>query len=127
MFAQQYGSPAAGLHSTARELARFVEAVFRDHSLLSPASRAAMQEWVALPDGVLTSYDRYGLGLEELKTDHGRLIGHSGDKLGYQSFMFYEPERDVTVVALMNADADTPRFGALVRDFMNELEKLPYE
>jgi D-alanyl-D-alanine carboxypeptidase len=126
LFAQQYGSPAGGVHSTVRDLQRFIDAIFREHELLSPASRAAMQAWVPLPEGVRTSYDRYGLGLEEVRTDHGRVIGHSGDKLGYQSFMFYEPDRDVTVVAMVSTDSDSPRFGALTRDFVNELEKLPY-
>ena len=43
-------------------------------------------------------YDRYGLGIGELSG----WIGHTGDYLGYQALVMFQPETDATVVILIN-------------------------
>ena len=126
-FAEQYDGPAGGLNSTVTDLATFVDALLRKKTLVGAASLAAMEEWVEPPSGFHPGYDKYGLGLEYLKGDLGYAIGHTGDKLGYQGFMLYFPDPDVTVVALLNVGGDSPRFGAITHDLVGYLMNLPFQ
>lgn len=43
-------------------------------------------------------YDRYGLGIGEISG----WIGHTGDYLGYQALVMFQPETNATVVILIN-------------------------
>jgi D-alanyl-D-alanine carboxypeptidase len=45
----------------------------------------------------------YGLGLSN---DHG-WIGHNGEIPGYNTYLFYHPELDATVVVEVNSDIDS--------------------
>jgi D-alanyl-D-alanine carboxypeptidase len=69
-------------------------------SLYGPGGEAIQAERLAMvvADGPGPEYDLYGLGLGEIE----EWLGHSGEFLGYQHIMMYDPETDRTVVIMIN-------------------------
>jgi len=68
-------------------------------SLLSEATQQQRLTWVDWPQLPLEGMNgAYGLGI----TCMGRLVGHSGTILGYNSAMFHLPSRNATIVVLLN-------------------------
>ena len=83
-----------GVVSTAVDLTRFLDALFREKSLLSQASL----------DDMLTEVmeEEYGLGAEIYSTDQGPVWGHNGASSGFQGEMRYYPDKQLTIVILTN-------------------------
>ncbi|MDY6794902.1 MAG: serine hydrolase domain-containing protein [Actinomycetota bacterium] len=79
--------------------------------LLSEASHREQLSWVDIPeDGEIDT--GYGLGV--LYIDG--LIGHDGRQPGYDAAVFYYPERETTLVALLNKAEETSiAMGVLMR------------
>jgi D-alanyl-D-alanine carboxypeptidase len=79
---------AGGLLSTLEDLSHFFRALL-DGRLLPPRLLAEMLSTVAVPPGSvpLPLYDRYGLGLLEVETPAGRLIGNAGGIPGFLSIV----------------------------------------
>jgi len=75
------------------DLKRWVEAAARGE-LLSDAMKREHLRWV--PTGI--EGFEYGLGILNV---HG-FIGHNGKILGYKSFILHSPEKDITIVILLN-------------------------
>jgi len=111
-FQAQGIAPAAGMASTARDLARFAAWQFRligaedgagegeDAEVLRPATLREMQRvhWVD-PDWETT----WGLGFAVFRSgDHSR-VSHSGACPGYYSRFLLDPKEKLAVVVLANA------------------------
>jgi D-alanyl-D-alanine carboxypeptidase len=90
--------PAGALVSTAADLAVFGGALFRGR-LLRPASlRRMLAEGPHHPRN-----SNYGLGVEITRQDYRTTVwGHGGALPGFRSALWYEPHRDVVIVALVN-------------------------
>ena len=97
-------SPAAGVISTARDLARFFPQLSPEakHSVLSPASRRRMirARWRD-PDSSLERY--YGLGLMSGNFGGWRWFGHSGGLQGYITRTCVLPGQKLALSVLTNA------------------------
>lgn len=92
---------AAGLVSSADDLARFERALFGG-KVISRALVALMQTPGTVAGYPTVGYTAYGLGLMRLPTPCGDAWGHRGKIFGYASYLFSSAEGNRTVVALVN-------------------------
>jgi CubicO group peptidase (beta-lactamase class C family) len=118
----RYGVPAAaGLFSTAADLARFAAAHFpgpdgepAGRGVLAPrtiATLIAPSTGTQREDGL---WAEYGLGYEVERLAGGRmLVGHHGVNRGWRALLAIEPARHRALVALANSDAAMPALDAL--------------
>ena len=90
-----------GMVSTTHDLLRFADALFGGE-LLQPASLKEMLFFIPseMP-GVA-----WGMGIAQMDTAAGDLIGMKGDGPGFAARLFRLPERDLTVVLLTNTNRD---------------------
>ena len=90
-----------GLVSTVEDLSRFLRAFSDDEIFMDPQSRTEMLSW--RPMGYLGLY--YGLGVTRINLAEmgvpgvGDIWGHDGFP---QSFMYYWPQQQVTIVGTLN-------------------------
>lgn len=101
------GSPDAGAHSTAADLARFFSAV-RNHRLLSPELTAELlTPRVKHRDLDSGGEIHFGLGLEfELGADGDvEVIYKEGINVGASAFLAYFPAADATLVLVSNSQS----------------------
>jgi D-alanyl-D-alanine carboxypeptidase len=87
---------AGGLLTTAEDLARAGDAIFRG-PLLSTISHREMTRWVTAG-----TPPQYGLGLARDELAGQEVWGHIGDITGFHAELWYLPKRGITVAALMN-------------------------
>ena len=91
------GAAASGLISNAYDLMTFIDALYRQRTLLSPASVSAVRANYGSP-----GYS-YGLGNDNWQMPQGLAVGHAGGQdLAYRTFAYHLPARDVTVVLWFN-------------------------
>jgi D-alanyl-D-alanine carboxypeptidase len=84
----------SGIMCSAEDTARFTDALLGG-KLVSPATLALMTAF---------GTEGYGLGVAR-RTDSGRVsYGHAGSRGGYGAAAWYDPERRLTIVVLVNAD-----------------------
>ncbi|WP_309383480.1 serine hydrolase domain-containing protein [Cerasicoccus frondis] len=67
-------------------------------TLLSPEIQAERLEMINTVGGDGPEYDSYGLGIGEIDG----FLGHTGDYLGYQALVMFDPETGQSVVILTN-------------------------
>lgn len=95
---------AGGVVSTLQDLDRFATALF-DHRLLENQSVEDMS--TSRGTFVTTGYPgEYGLGLWRWPFDCGDALGHSGLLRGYSTGLFHHPDRDTTLVVMVNTEAN---------------------
>jgi len=101
---------AAGLYTTAGELARFGIAHLPGQGLLSENSLSQMQA-VSIPipaqsaEGFFSGMDGYGLGwFVETLPDGSRVVNHTGGNKGWRSLLSVAPQRGAVLVVLTNSD-----------------------
>ncbi|WP_221444688.1 serine hydrolase domain-containing protein [Caulobacter sp. YL-Caulobacter] len=92
---------AAGMNSTATDMARFLIAL-QDDKLLKPATRATMWTPVAFNSG---KKGQWGMGWLVLDRPDRRVVGMTG---GSRSAMYLYPDDKVGVVILTNLAGSTP-------------------
>jgi D-alanyl-D-alanine carboxypeptidase len=110
-FSSPTGSAASGaMISKLRDLRKWGEALGRGALLSEETQKERIDSLMPIvfdpcddddenrPKVSCPEYDRYGLGLGELSG----WIGHTGDYLGYQALVMFQPERNATVVILIN-------------------------
>lgn len=95
---------AGAMISTADDMRVWAPALAKG-ALLSPAMQRQRLETVGSPG--LPPQDGYGLGL----FDVAGWIGHNGSLPGYQSVVVYLPQRDITLVILLNTDTESDAIG----------------
>ncbi len=81
-------------YSTMQNLNTYIRTLLKGENILTPASVELMKNETSLGD------PNYGLGcfyVENLG------YGHNGARVGNLSFMFYDPDNDVSVIAYINA------------------------
>ncbi|RME93847.1 MAG: class A beta-lactamase-related serine hydrolase, partial [Bacteroidetes bacterium] len=98
----QFEWAGGGWISSAADLATWMSALYQG-DLLTEQSKVHMQEvfkkYPHQPDGF-----GYGLGLDKFATRHGTAYGHTGFMPGFQSYMAYYPELDLSVAFQTSAD-----------------------
>ncbi len=85
-----------GVVSTVADLTLFLDALFRQKSLLSQASLDEMLTEVMAQE--------YGLGAEIRTTSAGPIQGHNGASSGFQGELLYFPDQSITYVLLSNQE-----------------------
>jgi D-alanyl-D-alanine carboxypeptidase len=89
-----------GLSSTARDLARWLRALFAG-DVVPAGLRAAHRAGVPAARGVA---ERYGLGCFVTSSPHGPAFGHSGVMPGYLAYALWYPELQVAVAVQFPTD-----------------------
>jgi D-alanyl-D-alanine carboxypeptidase len=99
-----WAGAAGALVSTLPDLTRFFRALLGGR-LLPPPLLAEMTTTVAVPPGSipLPMYDRYGLGLLEVGTPDGRLVGMVGGIPGFLSVVLSTPDGRRQLGVMVNA------------------------
>lgn len=100
------GNGYGGIYANVFDLQTFIEALARDRNVLNPKSLQEMFTWTEPLEG---KFREHGLGvfrdfLERPADEYG--IGHRGRDLGYTADMFWFPEKDFTLVYLVNYGTD---------------------
>lgn len=110
---------AAGVYTTAPELAEFGAAYLTGGGVLSRDSIAEMSQ-VAAPidpssfEGYLSGMDGYGLGVfVETLPDGTQTISHTGGNQGWRSLMVIVPSRRAALVVLTNSDSGSGLYEAV--------------
>ena len=88
------GMGDGGLISNVEDIAKFLQGLFVDKSLLDSASLDQMVSFHVTED--------YGLGLERVRTKYGEAWGHSGGSSGFEGDMLYIPSRGTFFILLSN-------------------------
>ncbi|HET8787998.1 MAG TPA: serine hydrolase domain-containing protein [Actinomycetes bacterium] len=99
-----WAGAAGALVSTLPDLTRFFRALLGGR-LLPPPLLAEMTTMVAVPPGSapLPLYDRYGLGLVEVETPAGPLLGNAGGIPGFLSIVLSTPDGRRQLGLMINA------------------------
>jgi D-alanyl-D-alanine carboxypeptidase len=100
----------AGLCSTAPDLLRWQRALV-EHQALSAPSYARMTRPEPLSDGSRPDYS-YAIAVWPVGSDSMRF--HTGGMPGFTAFLAHLPARDLTVIVLINANADILAIGPAV-------------
>ena len=120
----EWGS--GGLVSTAPDLNRFLWAWTNDDLFHDPASKEAMTTWVMTPDCGTS----YGMGLYRFVYEEcdipglGENIGHPGL---FNSFAFYWPEQNATLIGTLNANEPSLGFFGLIIETMFTIQEMSAE
>lgn len=118
------GNGYGGMFSNVFDMQRFIEALLRDKTLLTPAGLAEMTRITGDDWG---EGEHYGVTIrKEYISDDNAIYcyGHRGRDLAYSADLFYYPVQDVTVALIVNygTDADSG-LRQTFRDFRDELMK----
>ena len=84
--------------STVRDLLRAAPMFATGRPLLDPASQAERLDWVTFPPN--SPIQQYGIGL----LGFDGWIGHNGGIPGYTAIAWHLPQRDLSLVVLVNSD-----------------------
>jgi D-alanyl-D-alanine carboxypeptidase len=90
-----------GMVSTTQDLLRFTDALFGDE-LLQPTSQQEMFTFVTSERPGIA----WGMGVAQMHTAAGDVVGMAGDGPGFVARMFRLPDLDLTLVLLTNANRD---------------------
>lgn len=117
-----------GIASNMQDLNLFIEALFNG-GILSAAAFQQMtdSEMIIVGEGE-EDYpqwpnESYGLGISRWNTPYGTAYGHTGSTSNYEAYMFYFPEKKVSISIGYNA-VGGKNFGDRQRDFREALFKL---
>jgi D-alanyl-D-alanine carboxypeptidase len=100
---------AGAITSTVDDVATFYRNLFAGRLLPSPLL-TEMETTINTGNG-----DGYGLGLLELRTPCGRMLGHDGDFPGYATEAFSTPDGRRQLILLLNSD----QFGSEINHALN--------
>ncbi|NCP18856.1 MAG: serine hydrolase [Erythrobacter sp.] len=89
---------AGAIYSTPRDMLKWQRGLYGG-KLLSPASLQTL---------VTPALDGYALGVMVRKNDTGTVYFHSGGIEGFNSWLAYDPDREISVVVLGNLNGRTP-------------------
>jgi D-alanyl-D-alanine carboxypeptidase len=96
--------------STAADLGIWAKALATG-KLLSPETQRERLKWITVIDGV-----RYALGIAEFDG----MVGHDGGMPGYESYMGFEPNQRITIIALAAGYAETEHTGHVLANVMRQ-------
>jgi D-alanyl-D-alanine carboxypeptidase len=98
-----WGWTAGGAASTLADLRRWAPALATGRGVLSERMQDKRLQFVPIPG---EAGDGYGLGILKLPGGpFGDLLGHDGQPLGYDSYVFYAPSTRVASAALGNTSS----------------------
>ncbi|MCB0636979.1 MAG: beta-lactamase family protein, partial [Lewinella sp.] len=100
------GNGYGGMYSTVFDIAHFIDALFRDERILSPATMATMLTYTDEEPG---NHRAFGITVNKDFLERSPLefgLGHRGRDLAYTADAYYFPNQEVTMVYLINYGTD---------------------
>jgi D-alanyl-D-alanine carboxypeptidase len=100
------GNGYGGLYSTVFDQQIFIEALFRDKTLLKPESLATMLDYT---EREIDNDRAFGITVNKDFIDRAPDefgLGHRGRDLAYTADLYYFPEKDITLAYLVNYGTD---------------------
>jgi D-alanyl-D-alanine carboxypeptidase len=100
------GNGYGGLYSTVFDQQTFIEALFRDKTLLKPESLATMLDYT---EREIDNDRAFGITVNKDFIDRAPDefgLGHRGRDLAYTADLYYFPEKDITLAYLVNYGTD---------------------
>lgn len=126
---REYNSFPGGAFTTTKTLDKFLTKLYRDESILNSSTISQMEEWMAsepmtVPIGNKGIISEYGNGIMKLKYNEQEYIGHTGSSLKYQSIVFYNLKKDISISILTNCSGryfNNVFFQELIPEILEEL------
>ena len=116
------GNGYGGLYADVFDLQAFAEALLRNKTVLQPASLQKMLTFIPLPGD---SVKEHGLAIYRDFVNRGPneyAYGHRGRDLGYTADMYWFPQKDYTLVYLINYGTDAKsKLRQVFYDFREEI------
>jgi CubicO group peptidase (beta-lactamase class C family) len=114
---------AGGLHTTAREYARFLSEVIEPRPPNAYSLSRQMRDEMIRPQVKVDASSSWALGWQVFHGKSGDVISHGGDNPGFKAFVVASVARKAGWVILMNGDNAGPIIQALVDEQcpLNEL------
>jgi CubicO group peptidase (beta-lactamase class C family) len=100
----QIANPSGGAYSTARDLARFAEALLDDRLLTATMTKIILTPRVNSPQPGGPAVDKYTYGFAYQAVNGVIFIGHNGGTPGYEAQIDIYPHSRYVVVILTNQD-----------------------
>jgi len=96
-----------GAYANTKTLDSFLTKLYREKSILKPSTIIQMEEWISsepmtVPIGNNGIISEYGYGIMKLTYNEQEYIGHTGGSLKYQSIVFYNLEKNISISILTN-------------------------
>jgi D-alanyl-D-alanine carboxypeptidase len=95
------GTGFTGIYSTTNDLRKFINALYRDKTVISAPSLSTMMSAINIDDSI-----SYGVGCRIYGVpQNGKVLhwfGHPGGEVNYASGAYYCPEKNATVVYILN-------------------------
>lgn len=113
------------MFSTPADLARWMNAIYYDRTVLNPQSH---EEMLAFPETTLPDPEGglYGLGVIDFTERLGvPVLGHGGSSLGYSAAALYLPEYSISIAWLVNTGENPPELAnQIMSDTWSSLYKV---
>ncbi|WP_108869326.1 serine hydrolase domain-containing protein [Aquimarina aquimarini] len=103
---REYYGFDGGAYTDTETLDKFLTKLFRDKSILKSSTISEMEEWIemesmTIPIGSgITS--KHGNGIMKLTYNGQQYIGHFGSTLKYQSMVFYNAKKNISISIVTN-------------------------
>jgi D-alanyl-D-alanine carboxypeptidase len=118
-----FATAAGGAISTAKDLATWIQALVAGRVLNAPYQRrwldSLQSEDPNKPDG-----QRYGYGISQLRWGPNTVYFHGGETVGYNSFIGYDPNNQMTLVVWTNLPVsldEKPTANALMLKVLDQI------
>ena len=103
---REYYGFDGGVYTNSKTLDTFLTKLYKDISILKPSTIAQMETWtkmepMTIPIGSGVIY-KYGYGVMKLTYNDQEYVGHPGGTLKYQSFVFYNAKKDISISVVSN-------------------------
>lgn len=103
---REYYGFDGGAYTDTKTLDNFLTKLFRDKSILKSHTISEMEEWtemepmtILIGSGIISEY---GNGIMKLTYNGQEYIGHFGSTLKYQSMVFYNPKKNISISIATN-------------------------
>ena len=114
-----YKIPNGGVYSTVTDLAKFSGLMNGEEpQLLSQTLRTDMMS-IATPE---SDTEGYGLGFSISQNKNGlKWVGHGGSVAGYNAYLLFQPDSQLTIVMLRNYSGGVTNLGGAAREVGDKL------
>ena len=103
---REYYGFDGGAFANTKTLNSFLTKLYRDNSILEARTISEMEEWIEMKpmtipigDGIISEY---GNGIMKLTYNNDYYIGHFGSTLKYQSMVFYNQKKNISISVATN-------------------------
>jgi CubicO group peptidase (beta-lactamase class C family) len=103
---REYYGYDGGAYTDTKTLDNFLTKLYRDKSILKSSTISQMEEWIAMEpmtipigNGIISEY---GYGIMKLTYNKQEYIGHFGSTLKYQSMVFFNPKKNISISIATN-------------------------